>query len=295
MNFKDFYKLNEAPIDTFKTLSKDKKGNVSDDPEKFASTNSSFKKSDDVSKKILTSPSGVKKIKNQFNNTEVNFDMYFLNSKEGIKEREVGEVDPSVVKDLLGIDIQHNPENITIIFTNNSGDEKVMMTGWILAHRFGHACNRSGKSKQAFEEMVGDCADSFNQIFSECYNLHDTRLDKYGMPTSIGGYSPNIIKAFFTEIGTFKSARERNLRGFYEFYYELFAQYLITGEVKFNSVPKMFSYVKDRSKRYVRMTDHEADDMVEYGNSYLQGLADYTFPSRANNVLYAAKGKIFVM
>jgi hypothetical protein len=296
MNFKDYYEanLNETPIDTFKTLSKDKKGNVSDDPEKFASTNSSFSKHDDISKKILTSDNGVKKIKNQFKNTEINFDMYFLNSKEGVKHKEIGEVDYDFVKKELGVEIPVNPENITIIFTNNKGDEKVMMTGWILAHRFGHAVSRKGKSKQAYEEMIGECAESFNNIFIECYNLSPSPLSRNGIPAYGQNYqrSEAIVKAFYAKIGTFKSARENNLRGFYEFYHELFAQYLITGNVKFNDIPKHLPYHFDKSKYWLTASD---DEMVEHGSMYLRDLAEYTYPSRANNVLYAAQGKIFVM
>jgi hypothetical protein len=62
---------------------------------------------------------------------------------------------------------------------------------------------------------------------------------------SEGGYEGKRKKQrammyFFYEVATFKSARDRNLRDWFEILNELLAQYLTTGKIKFNKAPRCF-------------------------------------------------------
>jgi hypothetical protein len=73
-------------------------------------------------------------------------------------------------------------------------------------------------------------------------------------------------------LGTFKSARDKNLRDYFEIYNELFAQYLITGKVTLSELPKMIKVGRDAL--YVR--DQEAyEEMKDLGS--LERTLEYYF------------------
>ena len=168
-------------------------------------------------KGILTNPTAIEKIHRSWANTKENFDLYFVKQPGASKFLETGEVTPEWVKEKLNLDIQPNPANITIIFTNNRGDEKIPMTAWIIAHRVGHSANRAGLFRVVSKELNRD----FGRILREAYNYNYT-----------GGFGDNYSKdqqallALGNMVGTMRSVRQNNLRNWGEFVYELFAQRL---------------------------------------------------------------------
>lgn len=103
--------LAETPIDQFQTIGDFSKG-------------SSFTRKAD--RAILSNPKAVEKIKDKFSGVEQTFDMYFVNTKEGRKYSEVGEVEENFIRNELKLDTPINRNNITVFYTNNKGDEGVM-------------------------------------------------------------------------------------------------------------------------------------------------------------------------
>ena len=91
---------------------------------------------------ILTNQKAVQKIHKSWSNSKNDFEFYFLRSFKASKHIEVGQVTPEWVKENLEVEIEPNPENITVIFTQNTGTEKIHMTAWALAHRLGHAIRK---------------------------------------------------------------------------------------------------------------------------------------------------------
>lgn len=186
---------------------------------------------------MLKNPNYLEKIKHKWRNTEEDYDIYLLRSKEGNKYTEVGEIDEDFIKNKLHIDLQIDPNHITIIFTNNKGVEKVPLTPWIMAHRFGHALAR----KSGRRESEGD----YDNIYKQVEQLL-AYVQRKLYPNSVSrddniynaGYFVRREKYFLhiaNALGTMKSARERKLRASFELTNELIAQYIVTGKIQLNS------------------------------------------------------------
>jgi len=294
--------LTEAPIDSFTTVGD-------------WSTNSSFK---DVDRRILTSPKAVEKIKTQWQKTPYHFDMYFVNSSKINKQmfREVGEVSPDFIKRYMPIRTNPvtqsdffepdpfvftpNPNAITVFYTNNQGAERVMMTGWVMAHRLGHAFNAGN----------GNVSRAWNTFTQELYQLFKTMMsDVYGQGTrTMGGFGAStlditgVLKFAAETLGTMKAAREGNLRNWYEFGYELLAQYLLTGSIKFNRLPSRMKITAGRFGRssYTGGSSDPDTQENQAASREMYNEHDLDYYSRElegylNTVLDIAVGKIFVM
>jgi len=252
----------------------------------------------DVDRKILTSPRGVEKIKRQWEKTPFDFDMYLVNDPRVNKSqfREVGLVDMSFVRDNMKLTADEIPDpdgnTITIIYTSNTGAERYMSSGWILAHRLGHALARGrGFPAEKWQEFIGDLRKRIADILKEVYGI-----DVYGKTYDFQGNAgrDKILKYVAQQLGTMKSARDNKMRNWYEFAYELLAQYLLTGKITFNPLPqsiitgiagwgrKQTSYSKDEEAR-------EAINTSELESIALEIEGDL------ETILGSAIGKVFVM
>jgi hypothetical protein len=230
---------------------------------------------------ILTNPKAVEKIHKRWSNSKENFELYFVR-KPGVKDfLETGEVDEQWVKEKLGLDIKPAEDTITIIFTNNIGDEKVPMTAWVLAHRMAHAIRSQHEFMSHFAKEINTMV---NDIVSIINNRNTTAI-KYpkGMIQPI-----HIAYA----IGAMKSARDSNLRTFSEFTYELVAQYITTGKIKFNPLTREALLKVSPSSRYVigRVTDEMLED-INYDLERHRESLEYGLEA----VFGACVNKIFVM
>jgi hypothetical protein len=293
-----FKQFSEAPIDTFQKIGNFDKG-------------SSFRSKTD--RAILSSDKAVQKIKNKWANSKHKYDMYFLNSKEAKEHGEKGVVSPEFVANTLNIkDFKNNPDAITIIFTGNSGDERVQLTPWILAHRFGHAIWYSWKEKsnpehskinEAWTRLIGLIAENVNPIFENGYEFRmniQRSGDGAGMPNF--GYGDRneydkknkVLGSFYESVGTMKSARDKELRGAYEFYYELLAQYIFANEIKFRPIPKSIPYGKAAWGKQDEIRFRGAEGDYEYYDGMMQNIVD-EYPAYADYLLNRCVGKIMVM
>lgn len=270
--------LQEAPMDTIQTVGDFTKG-------------SSFTSKAD--RALVTHPVAVQKIKDFFKNTTENFDFYFVNTKHARKHTEVGEVKPEFIFDELMItpdqlkDGKINENNITVFFTNNKGAERAPLTPWIMGHRFGHVVRRMYAWKDELNPWVD--------------RMLNNMLEDYGFPMPPKyAYTDNAYRTtrehqiatrhLCETIGTFKSARDKNLRDYFEFHYELFTQYLKDGDVKFNPLPDTLitGHGAFGSKKTRRLLNRE--EAEEY---LIELQRDYHY--YAENVLTECVGKIFVM
>lgn len=271
MNFRIW--LTEMPITNFQLLGKwNKPQNLGWTPQ---------------DKGILTNPAAVEKIHKKWSNTEENFDFYFVKQPGAAKFIETGEVTPQWVKEKLKLDIQPDPNNITVIFTNNRGDEKVPMTAWIMAHRMGHAIRRGNNN---WENFSNELQKDFGRILKEAYHYG------YG-----GGYGSNYqgdqqaLLALAQVVATMRSARMNNLRNFNELNYELLAQRLLTGHIKFNPLPRCITpdprkaWGNSIGRRYCG----DPEELVEWGG-VLEGYADQ-YEHLLDGIIQSIVGKMYVM
>lgn len=250
---------------------------------------SSFDRAPD--RKLLTNPKAIQKIIKMWEKTPVPFQINFVNHAEGRlwMNREAGKVSLEELKKNMPRvfdEIKIDPNAINIIYTNNGGGDWVPLTGWMMAHRFCHTLVRSKGDRQQVPTMW-DARDILWRTTSQL-------LAEYGLKTpeyyDHDRFSPKAkeITNFFYAIGTMRSARNRQLSNPNEFFFELFAQYMMTGSIKFKPLPKQ--YKSGRIYRNFRGNEND----LEYHDISLETLAE-TLPEYFEDCLRNLHGSIFVM
>jgi hypothetical protein len=275
MNFKNWL-LNEMPISKFQ---------LAGQWEPEAKRAYGYNKQDIG---ILTNPKAVEKIHKIWSNTEYDFDFYFLRSKQAYLQREIGEVTPEWVEKNLGVDIKPESEKITIIFTNNTGTEKIPMTAWAIAHRLGHAIRRD---KIFSEYFMNEITKDFRSILKDVYKINK------GSRYTLGREDEKELRALAYAVGTMKSTRQENLVNFFEFVYELVAQWITTGRIKFNPLPRNLIISKKMAwgkPNYDSKNSYMNDEEHQEWNEVLQGYAD-KYEHYLNSVFMGLVGKMYVM
>jgi hypothetical protein len=256
---------------------------------------------DKASVGILNSDAGVRKIQDTFNKVNLaDFNLYFVKQPNAKNYAETGKVDAKFVKDNLnlevGADIKDPSENdeITIIFTNNLAAERTPLTPWTIAHRIGHAFQATERKKyrnSALDSHLKYIDNILKDIFDSCYN-YDVLSNKINRSVLLNG--DYILREFLENIGTFRSARLKKLPRTFEFFYECFAQWLLSnGNLKFNDFPKVLkssnrkAWGKDTG-RYYKLTDEDLAD------NYKSDLT-YAFENAFRELLNSNIGTISIM
>jgi hypothetical protein len=257
-----------------------------------------------VDKKLVQHPVNHTKAIKFFENTPYNFRLFF-NDKPGLRAyKEGGIASPEQIQQIFGKDseqiLQNSQDAITIVFIGNSGDQAVMMTPWIMAHRFGHAHAASNRRAYGTNGAGGDPwtkAESY--FFKEINGLLE---NFYSKETYRDQYHSNVrwklapeYNALFNAIGTQRSSRENQIKRPYEFLYEMFAQYLKDGQITLNPIPASLDYGRKawgRPTKYMSLKPEFRDEMTRQEIS--QELANQ-LSNLFNIVLRQSVGKIYVM
>lgn len=256
---------------------------------------------DKASVGILNSDAGVRKIQDTFNKVNLaDFNLYFVKQPNAKNYAETGKVDAKFVKDNLnlevGADIKDPSENdeITIIFTNNVAAERTPLTPWTIAHRIGHAFQATERKKyrnSALDSHLKYIDNILKDILDSCYN-YDVLSNNSGR--SVLGNRDYILRDFLENIGTFRSARLKKLPRTFEFFFECFAQWLLSnGNLKFNDFPKVLkssnrkAWGKDTG-RYYKLIDEDLAD------NYKSDLT-YAFENAFRELLNSNIGTISIM
>ncbi len=248
---------------------------------------------------ILTNERGVEKIKTKWAKSKEPFNVFVLRSKEGAKEREVGEVNSEYLANKLKLspeDIQHinNPNTINIVFTNNMGAERMPMNWWTMAHRVGHAIRRIPEYQEYVKILT-------REMYNLLYQIYDYQKKSefssygYGNPKqSPEKINEKMLLSLAMAIGGMRSARERLLRNFGEFYHELVAQYIIEGKTRFRPPPKGlitgYSWGRPQtSGSYI--SQEEIEGWTDSINDHVAPMIDHYIGAALKKCI----GKIFVM
>lgn len=243
---------------------------------------------------ILENPKSVKKIHKHWSNSKHDFDLYFLRSYEGMKHVEVGEVSSEWVQENLKIDILPKKDNITIIFTNNRGTEKIPLTAWALAHRLGHAIKKDSVFEKYFSKEIEK---DFFEILKYVYGINPSSYSDMKNYTHQGFLdTEKAMKSLFSATGKMKSARENKLVNRYEFVYELVAQYITTGKILFNNLPKSLVLSRRMAWGKPNYRVRNATDEIaykEYNETLHNNALKYEY--YLDTVFNGLVGKIFVM
>lgn len=250
-----------------------------------------------VDRDLVTHPKAIEKIKRQWEKTEFDFDVFVVNDPRVNKPqfREVGVVDASFVygdMKLTPEEIPLNPNNITIIFTNNVAAEKIPLTGWTMAHRLGHAFARgSNDVANTWREFVAELRNIINNIMFEVYGINTKSRASWD---NTRGDPEKVLKYVAQSLGTMKAARDGAIRNWFEFAYELLAQYLITGHIKLNPLPNDIVVGMGGWGRKQTAYARNKDNQQTYNNHDLEYFAN-GLESYIDQVLQAAQGKVLVM
>jgi len=266
---------------------------------------SSFRKP--IDRKLVSDPAMVKRVANAFKAVNQDVYFYFVNSPKANQHTEVGEVSLEWVQknldeelyDKLSADMNKewaDSNGLFIVFTNNKGSEWRPMTPWIMAHRVGHALSRyrngAGLQYQFLEytelvEMIGRMA----------VDLLDAGYDIDFDPSSIKSFDRSkrrhqlIFKGFCQQHMTFKSARDRKVRDYFEIFNELIAQKMITDSTPIKTVPEPFKVGNTIYNPKMNISDSDLDDFRQLSEMYARDISDYAI----EGLLSSAIGKILVM
>ena len=255
----------------------------------------SFRHAND--RKILTNPRAIEKLHKRFAGTSVDFEFYMVNLPGYSKFINIGQIEKLFIQRNMSqlaewFDANGWPGNnsINVIYTNNLGNNRLPMTPWILAHRLSHAMATSfGRtSPNPMYKLLHIYYDHIKYIAIDYHN------DK-SFIDNIGSFL--LEKNIANNIGTTRAARNHKLTSAYELFHELFAQYILTGEVhKLNLPPRQiatrFTYGNPRPRNTYYRTNNDTS------NVELQKLLD-DLANMLNNGFYEALkssvGNIYVM
>ena len=270
--------LNEAPLGTYTAIGGFDKGASYKDPRDRAA---------------LNHPVTIQKVKDMLKSTSVDFDFYFVNKPGLRKFSEKGKVPYDfIVKPYpegLGLNpnqIEINNNNITVFFVGNTAADKIPMTAWTIIHRVGHVMNRTPQF-QDYTKWLDNEFDELLKIYGK--SKESTR---YGNSDYKKSRTFDLAKGrLFNHIGTMRSARDGKLsRRYFEFYYELFVQYLKDGKITFNPLTKnLLVGFGPYGSKSIATTQN-----LEEAQEKLDMIAN-TIPYLIEDVLGANTGDIFVM
>lgn len=244
---------------------------------------------------ILKSPIGLERIKTKWK-LDQPVDVYLVKGANAKKFVELGEVSYEFIRNKMGLDILPDSDHITIIYTQNTGAEKIPATPWTLAHRFGHALARKngrGGRNDLYENIRNSVNRLFNDLAKTVYGVQ-LKNDYLGNPENYK-IDRKIRKELGHALGTFKSARDRNLREDFEFVNEIIAQYIITGKIKLNQdfpriLPLSSAWGRASGPYKRNLSESEKEDL-----GYLIQNAEGELEYAVDDALIAAIGSIYVM
>jgi hypothetical protein len=251
-----------------------------------------------VDKRLIQHPVTMKKVEKVFARIPYDVRLFFIN-KAGLRsQRETGARSAEDIRKILGKDaeqiLKNSEDTITILFIGNYGADKVMMTPWIMAHRFGHAIQAGTRYNTNNDTNAWLAAEQhffrgINKLLKDFYGIEKNNI----FSTKINWNLQKEYTALFNAIGTQRSSRTGQIKRPYEFLYELFAQYLITGSVKLNPLPKKKDYGRKAWGRSTKSLNMKPGSEEE--SKYTTEILAHDLEILFNDALSNSVGKIFVM
>jgi hypothetical protein len=248
---------------------------------------------------ILNSPVGVQKITQKWSRLPQQFNAWMLKGPGASKYIEIGEVNDAFITDNLKLKIVPNPTQpdeinidpnaINVIYTQNIGDQKVPMTAWTIAHRFGHSTRRN----QTYQYFVKELEKDILILMQNVYNTQPSKEAMYGQFYNTKGQK--LLKQFATALGTMGSSRKNQLRSFGEFPHELLAQYMMTGKITFNKLPfKILSRYNWGKPEYTRPHWQMNQDDFDKWNEFIIHMEE-KYQQLLEEIIESSVGKVYVM
>ena len=250
-------------------------------------------------KRLIPHPKNQLKTQKFFEQTPYDFRLFFSNIPGTGRYSEYGPMSPEEIRKVFPEEaaqqiIDGHDDAITVVYVGNKGDAKVMLTPWIMAHRFGHAVQAGVRSQKGWSEWREAEEHFFNTVhdlLKQYYGKLPRKDDTFRIKMSLA----SEYNALFNAIGSQKSSRKGIISRPYEFMYELLAQYIGTGKITLNPFPDEQGYGRKVFGRYVQYLKikpeyRDTDDRI-HASEILANDMEINF----NNVLASSVGKIYVM
>jgi len=243
------------PIDQYKAV-----GNWNEEQGFFRSSNSVIKSNTvvniETSQNIIHSETAVNKIRQIWERVPYKFNFFFLNAQKnnsraiystGIWTRENFECNIPNFKTMHMKHKEHltfTDDAINVLYTNNQTQlsNYMPMTAWMMAHRLEHIFLST--SIDHYSTIQTKLADLIQQTI-KVYDPSDRDVPVKHLRNFYGN---DIIKQFSHTVLSMRSARTKRLYNPLDYNAELFAQWLLTGSIKFNPVPEKITIVKYNPK-----------------------------------------------
>lgn len=249
-------------------------------------------------KKLVPHPANELRARRMFERTPYNFRLFFSNIPGTGKYSEYGAMDQDKIREIFGSQagriIQGSENAITIVFVGNAGTDKVPLTPWLMAHRFGHAIQAGRRrvgGSQGWAEVEKHFFDTINYILKKGYGKSS---EEHGSGPTKRDLTQEY-SALFNAIGTQRSSRTGKIKRPYEFLYELFAQYLLTGGIQLNPLPLQMAYGRKAWGRPTKYRGLSAEYRDEEQRSDITDMLAQDLVSYFDGILADAEGEIFVM
>jgi hypothetical protein len=143
---------------------------------------------------------------------------------------------------------------------------------------------------EAWREFTTELRKIFNEIMRDVYGIETGQRGRYDFSQDY----EKKLKYVAQELGTMKAARDKKLRSWPEFAYELLAQYFITGHIKLNPLPDRIVVGMGGWARPQTAGVRDTDAQKTYNTHDLEYFSQ-SLESWIDNVLDHAVGKVFVM
>lgn len=253
-----------------------------------------------VDKRLVTNPTNQLKTAKFFEKTPYDFRLFFSNISGTGKYAETGPRAPDWFEDKFGPEataqiVNGSEDAITVVFVGNSGADRRMLTPWLMAHRFGHAIQAGARGFTSRRDNPWSMAES--HFFKEVNSV----LQMYQRTANGSGWSDidyNLTaeyNALFNSIGTQRSSRTGQIKRPYEFFYELFAQYLKDGHVTLNPLPVSLGYGKQAWGKHTKYMSLQPEDRDELSRQQVSDRLAADLGYMFSDVLDSCVGKIYVM
>jgi hypothetical protein len=186
--------------------------------------------------------------------------------------------DPEKYGTRLSQRTKKHADKTIVFFLGNAAENWVRSSGWMLLHRLGHASRTTHKPElmvnpaysHALTLMFENLQNTFGNFGVDFWLKHDDQVNAR-VPSGQNIISREWAKYALQKIMTMRSARSGKLRDAYEALYEMWAQYLNTGGVKFRT-PKTFDFSQSskNNKPEIRSESELMPGDIQLIDGYLQ-------------------------
>ncbi|MCW2946998.1 MAG: hypothetical protein JWR24_3715, partial [Actinoallomurus sp.] len=174
---------------------------------------------------LLSNAKALNSIRMAFAKSRFKFNLYVFTDDVAMES-----IDLDKAEELLGRTIS-TAGRITVIYTNNLTVDYIPMTPWIFAHRLAHGF-------QFFDEFDNVAQKVLFESLSDIYNaVKPISAKKPQILTDyleFDGATSDKMRRMSNILFTMKSARTARIHSNIESLPEIFAQFLLTGRVRFN-------------------------------------------------------------